>query len=61
MLVPISSLNGVITGQALFNLTANRLALSVGRNHRQTDLMGAWRSGGRERGGFLSSYEQCIL
>lgn len=61
MLVPISSLNGVITGQALFNITANRLALSVGRNHRQTDLMGAQRSGGREHGGFLASYEQCIL
>ena len=61
MLVPISSLNGVITGQALFNLTADRLALSVGRNHRQTDLTGARRSGGRESGGFLSSYEQCIL
>lgn len=61
MLVPISSLNGVITGQALFNITANRLALSVGRNHRQTELMGAPRSGGRERGGFLASHEQCIL
>lgn len=57
----LAAWNGVITGQALFNLTANRQALSFGRNHRQTDLMGAQRSGGREHYGFPSSYEQCIL
>lgn len=46
VLVLISSWRGVITGQALGNLTANRPALAGGRNQRRADFTGAWGSGG---------------